>query len=111
MTRSRPTDDGRIGGREIAVRVLGRVRRDAAYANLALDGALRRAVKIAAEERSLATELVYGVLRHRRLLEHAISRHARRPLKRLDPMVLDELLVAVYQVLMLERIPAYSTLR
>jgi 16S rRNA (cytosine967-C5)-methyltransferase len=108
VTRARSPDDDRTSARAIAVSVLGRVRRDAAYANLALDAALGRARGISAVERSLATELVYGVLRHLRLLEHAISRHARRPLKRLDPNVRDELQVAAYQVLMLERVPAYA---
>jgi len=108
VTRAESLDNDRISARAIAVSVLGRVRRDEAYASLALDAALVRAPGIAAAERALATELVYGVLRHRRLLEHALCRHARRPLKRLDPMVRDELQLAAYQVLMLERVPAYA---
>jgi 16S rRNA (cytosine967-C5)-methyltransferase len=94
--------------RAIARQVLTRVRRDGAYANLALSAALRRARGIEAVERSLATELVYGVLRHQRLLDHAIARHAREPLDGLDQETLDALRLAVYQILMLERVPAYA---
>ena len=60
MSRSDP--------RVIAVRVLGRVERDGAFANRALDAALPPALP--ARDRSLATRLVYGTLRWRALLDH-----------------------------------------
>jgi 16S rRNA (cytosine967-C5)-methyltransferase len=88
--------------------VLARVRRDGAYANLALSAALRRAGAIPTAERALATELVYGVLRHQRRLDHALARHARDPLEALDPETLEALRIGAYQLLMLERIPAYA---
>ena len=46
--------------RRLALDVLGRVERGQ-YANLALDAALERAA-LSAEDRALATTLVYGVL-------------------------------------------------
>lgn len=94
--------------RSIAREVLARVRRDGAYANLALSATLRRSGAIPAVERALATELVYGVLRHQRRLDHALGRHAREPIDRLDPETLEALRVGAYQLLMLERIPAYA---
>jgi 16S rRNA (cytosine967-C5)-methyltransferase len=94
--------------REIARRVLRRVRRDRAYANLVLSAELRRAGRLEPAERGLATELVYGVLRNVRLLDHAISRRSSRPPNRIDPDLLDALRVAAYQILFLERIPAYA---
>ncbi len=96
------------GARAIARQVLSRVRRDGAYANLALSAALARAGAIAPAERGLATELVYGVLRHQRLLDHALSRHAREPLEKLDAETLEAMRLAAYQLLMLERVPAYA---
>jgi len=94
--------------RSVARQVLARVRRDGAYANLTLSAELRRARGLPAAERGLATELVYGVLRHQRRLDHALARHLRQPIDRLDPESLDALRLAAYQVLLLDRIPAYA---
>lgn len=98
----------RPSGRHLAWQVLRRVRRDQAFSNLALSAALTKQRDLAAEERGLATELVYGVLRQQRLLDHALARHAQLPLKRLGPDVLDVLRIAAYQILMLDRVPSYA---
>lgn len=95
--------------RDVARHVLRRVRRDEAYANLALSAALSgRGAHLSAVDKALATELVYGVLRHRSLLDHALSLHCRRPLRRVSPDVLDALRLAAYQILLLDRIPGYA---
>ncbi len=95
------------GAREVARRVLRRVRRDQAYANLTLSGELERA-KLDQRERGLATELVYGVLRHRRRLDHCIARQSDIPLSKVEDDLLDAIRVAAYQILLLERIPAHA---
>lgn len=95
------------GARELARSVLRRVRREEAYASLALRAVLRGS-GLPPEERALATELVYGVLRHQRLLDHALARHATRPLRKVDPEVLDLMRIAAYQVLLLDRVPAHA---
>jgi 16S rRNA (cytosine967-C5)-methyltransferase len=105
------SDSGRPGtasARSVARQVLARVRRDNAYANLALSAALRRARGLPPAERALATELVYGVLRHQRRLDHAISLHLHQPLERVDPETLEALRLAAYQILLLSRVPAYA---
>ena len=95
------------GARELARSVLRRVRREEAYASLALAAALRGS-GLPPEERALATELVYGVLRHQRRLDHALARHVTRPLRKVDPEVLDLMRIAAYQVLLLDRVPAHA---
>lgn len=102
MSRPRAT------ARSIARDVLKRVRRDEAYANLALAAALDRAGGLSGADRALATELVYGVLRQQRLLDHVLARHVSRPLRQVDAEVLDALRVAAYQILRLERVPSYA---
>ncbi len=92
------------GARDIAVRVLERVETDGAYAAAALDAELDRNPALDPRDRALATELVYGVSRTRGALVHRIEAHARRGVS--DPYVLRILLVAAYQILVLERIPA-----
>jgi 16S rRNA (cytosine967-C5)-methyltransferase len=95
-----------MSAREVARAVLRRVEQGEAYASLALDGALARS-RLAPNDRGLATELVYGVLRHRTRLDRAIAAHAPRGVAGLSRPVLIALRVAAYQLLEL-RIPAHA---
>ena len=94
--------------RDLARAVLERVDRDGAYANRALAVALDRAPTMSAEDRGLATELVYGVLRRQARLDRAIAALAPRGLAALDPRVRIALRLAAYQILFLDRVPAYA---
>ena len=96
---------GPIGAREVARRVLERVAKEGAWATPALDGELARA-GLDERDRRLAAELVYGVLRHRTRLDRAIAAHA--DLKKTPPRVVTALRVAAYQLLFLDRVPAYA---
>ena len=91
--------------RDVARKVLDRIERDGAWATPTLDGELARA-GLDDRDRRLASELVYGVLRHRTRLDRAISAHA--DLKKTPPRVLLAMRVAAYQLLMLDRVPAYA---
>lgn len=91
--------------RDVARRVLDRVAKDGAWATPTLDGELARA-GLDDRDRRLASELVYGVLRHRARIDRAIAAHA--DLKRTPPRVLTALRVAAYQLLFLDRVPAYA---
>ncbi len=57
-------------------------------------------------ERGLATELVYGVLRQERRLDHTLGPLVRQGLTKLEPMARVLLRLGAYQILMLDRIPA-----
>ena len=94
-----------VGAREVARRVLDRVDGDGAWATPALDGELARA-SLPDRDRRLASELVYGVLRHRTRIDRAISTHAE--LERTPPKIVTVLRVAAYQILMLDRVPGYA---
>ena len=91
--------------RELARRVLDRVDRGGAWATLTLDGELGRA-GLDDRDRRLASELVYGVLRQRARLDRALAAHA--DLARTPPKVRTALRVAAYQLLFLDRVPAYA---
>lgn len=93
-------------GRRIAARVIGRVLYDQAYAAAALDAELSRATGLDPREKGLATEIAYGVLRTRSALLARIQRHAKKLPK--DEVTLLHLLVAAYQLLVLERVPAFA---
>lgn len=91
--------------RDVARRVLDRVEKGGAWATPTLDGELARA-GLDERDRRLASELVYGVLRHRTRLDRAIGAHA--DLKRTQPRILITLRLAAYQLLFLDRVPAYA---
>jgi len=94
-----------VSSREVARRVLDRIERDRAWATPTLDGELARA-GLDDRDRRLASELVYGVLRHRTRIDRAIRAHA--DLKKTPPRVITALRVATYQLLFLDRVPGYA---
>ncbi len=98
----------RPDARSIAVHVISRVLREDAFAAAVLNGALDRYPELDPRERALATELVYGTLRTAGYLERRLAAGAPRGLHKLDEVVRAELWVAAYQLLLLERVPAFA---
>ncbi len=99
---------GVLSARAIAVRVLERVERDDAFAASALDAELKSASRLDPAERALATELVYGVLRTRDALSSELGRFVEKPLRTANPTVRAALLIGAYQLLLLDRVPAFA---
>jgi len=66
--------------RRTALEVLVRIDTEGAYANIALPHALDRS-RLEARDRAFVTELVYGVTRMRRALDHLIDRFLLRPVE------------------------------
>ncbi len=91
--------------RELARRVLERVESQGAFASSVLDEELAT-TSLSDRDRALATELVYGVLRHRSRLDRALEPLLGRG--RTSRKVLTVLRVAAYQLLLLDRVPAHA---
>jgi 16S rRNA (cytosine967-C5)-methyltransferase len=91
--------------RLLATRVLERVERSQAYADIALHHALSRS-PLTGVDRALTTELVYGTLRWRGRLDFFLSQMLNQELKTLDPLVATTLRLGAYQLLFSDRIPA-----
>jgi 16S rRNA (cytosine967-C5)-methyltransferase len=72
----------------------------------ALDAELKRHPQLEPRERALATELSYGTMRTEPALRARLYAHAPRGVS--DERVLAQLLVAAYQILLLERVPAFA---
>ena len=100
MTRPAPA-------RAAAARVLERVATDAAFADVALEAELA-ARKLSPRDSALATELVFGTLRWQRYLDWILAPHAKRRLASLDARVLAILRMTAYQLVFLERVPAFA---
>ena len=78
-----------------------------AYADAALERELaRHAQGLGPQDRALATELLYGAVRQRRLLDAWIDAHGRVPAERQPPTLRWLLHVGLYQLLFSERVPA-----
>ncbi|SFD06086.1 RsmB/NOP family class I SAM-dependent RNA methyltransferase [Streptomyces aidingensis] len=96
--------------RLVAHQALRAVQERDAYANLVLPPLLakaRRAGELDARDAALATELVYGALRHQGTYRAVLAACVDRPLDRVDPPVLDVLVLGTHQVLG-TRIPSHA---
>jgi 16S rRNA (cytosine967-C5)-methyltransferase len=89
-----------------ALELLTAVRVRNAYANLALPAILRRH-RLRDRDAALATELGYGTLRARGLLDAVLEACIDRPLHRVEPPLLDALRLGAYQLLR-TRVPPHA---
>ena len=76
-----------------------------AYADTALERALQGST-LPPRDRALATDLAYGAIRQRALLDGWITAHGRVPAERQPPKLRWLLHVGLYQLLCLQRVPA-----
>ncbi|MEE9230869.1 MAG: transcription antitermination factor NusB [Acidobacteriota bacterium] len=90
--------------RAVALRILRRVREERRRASPLLAAVRRQG--IAGRELRLVTEIVYGTLRWKLALEAAVLRLCRR--KPPAPEIADVLHLALYQMLLLTRVPAHA---
>lgn len=90
--------------REVAMKTLVACERQGAWS----DGYLKKAAREAGLDRrdaALATRLCFGVLQNRMLLDWHLARFSKSPLEKLDIYVRQSLRLAVYQILMMDKIP------
>jgi 16S rRNA (cytosine967-C5)-methyltransferase len=92
--------------RQAALDLLTSVRVRDAYANLALPAILRR-YRLRDRDAAFATELGYGTLRARGLLDAVIDACTDRPLAKVEPPLLDALRLGAYQLLR-TRVPPHA---
>ena len=90
--------------RHAALVALGAIE-SGAYAEAALDRAIRQHPDLDGRDRRLVTELVYGCTRQLRVLDGWIDRLATRPAREQPPAVLILLRLGLYQLIYLDRVP------
>ena len=93
--------------RQIAAEILYRVESQKAYADLLLDHHLR-SDDINDADRGLLTELTYGTLRWRGKIDGKLAPLLKRSLADTDPFIRNLLRITLYQLLFLDKIPAYA---
>jgi 16S rRNA (cytosine967-C5)-methyltransferase len=91
--------------RDLALRVLNRLSREAVLPDDTLDHLFRSDPSLDERDRAFVSHLVLGVLRWRFRLDWIIGKKADFPLKKIDPIVLNILRLALYQVFFMDRVP------
>ncbi len=81
---------------------------EGSYSTLLLDSILKKIVD--ERDKSLFTEIYYGVIRHKLHLDYIINFFSNTPLQKLDKEVLMGLRIGIYQLLFLDRVPARAAI-
>src|SRR6188474_2011938 len=89
--------------RRAAFDILHQVAEQQAYASVRV-AALSES-DLSREDRALAQEIILGVLRWQRALDHFLERYSERSIDRLDLRVLIALRMGLYQLRYLDRVP------
>jgi 16S rRNA (cytosine967-C5)-methyltransferase len=92
--------------RQCAFRILKKVLLENGYAAELLHSESNKT--LIDEDKRLATELVFGVLRHKSMLDWILSAHSQRDLCKLDPEVLLSLRLGAYQICLLSKVPPHA---
>ena len=93
--------------REIALEVIYQVLEKGAYTNLTLEKALN-ASQLLPTDRHLLTEIVNGTVRQKLYLDWVLQQYLRQSLEKLNPWLKNILRLAVYQLLLMDKIPTYA---
>ncbi len=96
-----------MNARETALLVLKEIEQQGIKSDQSLHRHFRRH-SLDRNESALATELVNGVLRQRLLLDFVLSRHYHHDMAKAAPVLRAVLRIGAYQLLFLDRIPAWS---
>ncbi|MBQ8409972.1 MAG: 16S rRNA (cytosine(967)-C(5))-methyltransferase RsmB [Clostridia bacterium] len=92
--------------RELAYKILKNASTGATYSNIAIDNALKKNT-LSSADAGLLTAIVMGVTERRLTLDHLIDRLSARP-EKVDSDARILLEMGIYQILFLDRIPAYA---
>src|SRR3989304_9020975 len=94
-----------LNPRRIALDILLRIEKEDAFADVLLKDILDREVRLKEPDRALIHELVYGTLRWRFKLDHAIGCFSSKPVPKLDQETRAILRLGPYHLLFPHRRP------
>lgn len=89
--------------RETAMKVIYDVEFDGAYSNMALKDALRS--DMSRQDKSLVTNIVYGVLDRKITLDYIIGKFSKVKPKKISKHILIILRMGIYQIMFMDKIP------
>ncbi len=91
--------------RQIALEVICAILDEGAYANIALNKALR-SHSCDDRDRRFITELVYGTVKAKGTLDWLLSQLSSRPINKIDKAIVNILRMGLYQLFYLDKVPA-----
>ena len=94
----------KISARECALQVLIACRKNHAWADAALQSALRTN-ELPAQDAALCSRIVYGVMQNKLLLDWYLAAYCTQKIDHLQPPLLDILHIGAYQILFLDKVP------
>lgn len=95
--------------RSAAVKALLAVQEQGGYSNIVLDELLSSS-ELSAADRALASRLLYGVIERRLTLDYLLNQTASTPVKLMDSAVREILRVGAYQLVYLDKTPAFAAI-
>ena len=90
--------------RELAINILYKIENAESYSNIEIDKEFNKS-DLDALDKSLASELVYGVLTWKITLDEIIQRYSNIKLRKISNWILNILRIGIYQIVFLDRIP------
>ncbi|UOF89201.1 16S rRNA (cytosine(967)-C(5))-methyltransferase RsmB [Fodinisporobacter ferrooxydans] len=96
--------------REVALQTLLRVEQEQAYSNLALQSELSGNRQLKQVDRAFVTEIVYGTMQRLHTIDTMLAKFLKQPLLKLDGEVRNLLRLSVYQLVFLDRVPAFAAI-
>lgn len=93
-----------MSGRKLAVALLEQTDKNGGYSNILLDSALERS-DLDARDKRLCAALYYGTLERKLILDYIIGKYSKKPVNKLDCVVVQILRTGLYQLLYMEQIP------
>lgn len=94
--------------RYIAVKTLYSVEKRGAYSNLKLSYYFKK-YDLDANDRGLATEILYGTIRWKKRLDYTIKKFSKTKIKKIPMWTLCCIRAAIYEIYFLDRVPDFAT--
>lgn len=95
--------------RDAAVKALLTVQEQGGYSNIVLEELLE-STELSVPDRALASRLLYGVTERRLTLDYLLNQTASTPVKKMSPEVREILRVGVYQLVYMDKTPAFAAI-
>lgn len=98
-----------MNARDAVVTALLKIREQGGYSNIVLDEMLEHTAMTDAD-RALASRLLYGVTERRLTLDYLLNKTSSTPVKQMDAAVHEILRVGTYQLVYMNKIPAFAAI-
>ncbi len=100
----------KVDSRHTALKILLGSVKTRSNLDKSIDDAQSEMESLSRQDRNLCIAIVFGVLRHRGYIDFIIKSFSKKPFGKLDDPVLYILRIALFQIIFLDRIPAFAAI-